>query len=76
MGETESEQPEGTINQRGDMEDAGMSRDSKGGSVVDKEKKAQEENAQETRAEYSKPRIKKHENLKEITLLSFTPPGK
>ena len=25
---------------------------------------------------YSKPRVKKHENLKEITLLSFTPPAK
>jgi hypothetical protein len=24
--------------------------------------------------EYSKPEVKKHENLKEITLLSFNPP--
>lgn len=23
---------------------------------------------------YAKPKVKKHENLKEITLLSFTPP--
>jgi hypothetical protein len=42
---------------------------------MDKEKKEKEERAQETRVEYTKPRIKKHENLKEITLLSFTPPG-
>ena len=29
----------------------------------------------EVRKEYRKPGIKKHENLKDITLLSFTPPA-
>ena len=27
------------------------------------------------RKDYSKPEVKKHENLKDITLLSFAPPG-
>lgn len=27
------------------------------------------------RKEYTKPEVKKHENLKDITLLSFNPPG-
>jgi hypothetical protein len=42
---------------------------------MEKEEKAKEECAEEKRKEYSKPKLKKHENLKEITLLSFTPPG-
>jgi hypothetical protein len=42
---------------------------------MENEKKAKEERGQEKRKEYSKPKLKKHENLKEITLLSFTPPG-
>jgi hypothetical protein len=42
---------------------------------MEKEKTAKSECGKETRKEYSKPKLKKHENLKEITLLSFTPPG-
>ncbi len=31
--------------------------------------------AKDKRKSYKKPKVKKHENLKDITLLSFTPPG-
>jgi hypothetical protein len=43
---------------------------------MEKERKEKDECAEDKRAEYSKPKLKKHENLKEITLLSFTPPGR
>ena len=31
-------------------------------------------NEKKTGKSYSKPEVKKHENLKDVTLLSFTPP--
>jgi hypothetical protein len=42
---------------------------------VAKEEKRRDEIPNDARKEYSKPQMKKHENLKEITLLSFTPPA-
>jgi hypothetical protein len=33
------------------------------------------ETRKEKRLQYSKPEVKKHENLKDITLLSFNPPN-
>ena len=39
------------------------------------EKKVSAEGARAPRKPYGKPTLKKHENLKKITLLSFTPPG-
>jgi hypothetical protein len=33
------------------------------------------EKKNETKKEYTEPVVEKHENLKDITLLSFTPPG-
>ncbi|MCX5753129.1 MAG: hypothetical protein NTW97_05720 [Candidatus Krumholzibacteria bacterium] len=42
---------------------------------MEKEKKAKGATAKAAPRKYSKPKVKKHENLKEITLLSFTPPG-
>ena len=38
-------------------------------------KQKKNESREKVRKEYSKPVVKKHENLKEITLLSFTAPG-
>lgn len=38
---------------------------------MDKKKKI----TKDKRKEYKKPKVKKHANLKEITLLSFNPPG-
>ncbi len=37
--------------------------------------KKKKESKRESKKGYSKPEVKKHENLKEITLLSFTPPN-
>jgi len=39
-----------------------------------KEKKAKRAERKATPRTYAKPKVKKHENLKEITLLSFNPP--
>jgi len=41
---------------------------------MEKEKKVLEGKAESTKKAYSSPRAEKHENLKEITLLSFNPP--
>jgi hypothetical protein len=43
---------------------------------MEKDKKTTQERTKIPRRTYSRPKIKKHENLKEITLLSFNPPGK
>jgi hypothetical protein len=42
---------------------------------MEKDKKAKRARAKGASKKYSKPKIKKHKNLKEITLLSFNPPG-
>jgi hypothetical protein len=42
---------------------------------MEKEKNVKRANVKAAPRKYSKPKVKKHENLKEITLLSFTPPG-
>ena len=36
--------------------------------------KKNEDVKEKGKKEYSKPKVKKHENLKDITLLSFDPP--
>jgi hypothetical protein len=41
---------------------------------MQKENKSKKVSSKNSGKKYSKPRVKKHENLKEITLLSFTPP--
>lgn len=41
---------------------------------MEKEKKGTKDK-REKKKEYTKPEVKKHENLKDITLLSFTAPG-
>ena len=38
-------------------------------------KKKVTEEKKDKRKKYTKPEVKKHENLKKITLLSFTAPG-
>ena len=52
-----------------------FTRRSLGEDFMEKEKKAKRANVKAAPRKYSKPKVKKHENLKEITLLSFTPPG-
>lgn len=39
---------------------------------MEKEKEVKKE---EKKKKYTKPEVKKHENLKDVTLLSFNPPG-
>ena len=41
---------------------------------MQKENKSKKAGAKNSPKKYAKPKVKKHENLKEITLLSFTPP--
>ncbi len=42
---------------------------------MEKVRKAKRTDVKAAPRKYAKPKVKKHENLKEITLLSFTPPG-
>lgn len=41
---------------------------------MEKEKKTENERTNSAKKTYRRPEIEKRENLKEITLLSFTPP--
>jgi len=41
---------------------------------VAKKEKVKRVDSKAAPRKYAKPKVKKHENLKEITLLSFTPP--
>lgn len=41
---------------------------------MEKEDKTERERMNSAKQTYRSPKIEKHENLKEITLLSFTPP--
>ena len=45
-----------------------------GGVILTSKKKVTKEE-KDKRKKYTKPEVKKHENLKKITLLSFTAPG-
>jgi hypothetical protein len=42
---------------------------------MEKEKKVKRASDKAAPRKYSKPKVEKHENLKEITLLSFNPPS-
>lgn len=43
----------------------------RGGVIMEKQKR---ETKKDERKEYREPALKKHENLKQVTLLSFNPP--
>ena len=50
-------------------------RRSLGEDFMEKDKRVKKADGKTAPRKYSKPRVIKHENLKEITLLSFTPPS-